>query len=98
MANVTTGNPFIIDTETATAIVATGNIFEVWGLVWSSGSLDDSVLAAEADGIVKWRAKGAAANARIADHMAQPIKFNGLKVSTLNSGVLYIYVRRIQSA
>ena len=93
MANVTTGNPYIIDTLTSTAITSDG--FFLYALVWSSGSTADAISIQDEDGVVKYESTGSQANhsERMTWPNDYPVLFNGLKVPTLGSGKVYLYVK-----
>ena len=95
MANTTTGNPWLIDTVTATAIVTAGTFFQLYALQWTSSSLADSLSVQEADGTVKYVGKGDVANysERMSWPSNAPVVFNGLKVPTLDTGILRLYVK-----
>ena len=96
MANVTTGNPLIIDTLTSTAILATSERFQLLAVRWVSGSTADVCSVQDGAGTVRWEAVGNAANFMtdtvFPDEM--PLNFNGLKVPTLGSGKVYLYIKR----
>ena len=94
MANVVAGNPFIIDTITATVIYA--DKFRLSKVIWTSGSTADVANIQDAAGIVRWAGIGGKANDFVqSDFLDEPaIMFNGLKVQTLGVGTLYIYVER----
>ena len=93
MANVTSGDPFIIDTATDTAIFT--DDFLLYAIAWTSGSLADAISVQDEDGTVKYSSTGTIANHT--EHFAfpseKPLKFNGLKVPTLGSGKVYLYVK-----
>ena len=89
MANTTTGNPFIIATVTDTAIFT--DRFVCHSLVLVSAAVDAQVLVADQGGITKWA--GETLNSTNVPHYFNPpLSFNGLKVTTLGSGTLYMYV------
>jgi len=90
MANDTSGNPFTIDTVTDTAI--TTDRFVCHSLVLVSAAADDQVAVLEADGTKKWA--GEALNSTNVPHYFNPpLRFNGLKVTTIDGGTLYMYVK-----
>lgn len=91
MANDVTGVPFIIDTVTATAI--TNDKFFVQGIVWASASVADTVVVADEDGNTKWAATQGTTNTNVNKDFNPPLFFNGLKVATLDTGTVYLYVR-----
>lgn len=93
-SNVTTGNPWIIDTAASTTIV-TKNI-KIKMIVWdgSSAAAADTITIKDAGGIVKFQAVMAAVT-------LGPMQWTfpdpglisqGLIVSALTHGTLYIYV------
>lgn len=94
MANVVTGNPFVIDTVTSTAIIAAGNYFDIYAIRLVSGSLADTCLVEEADGTDKWASTGSAAGHTDQTQFNPPLQFNGLKVTALDSGRVFIYVNK----
>lgn len=93
MANVTSGDPFIIDTATDTAIFT--DDFLVYAIAWTSASVADTILVEDEDGVVKYSSSGTIANH--SEHFAfpsgYPLRFNGLKVPTLSAGKVYLYVK-----
>jgi len=95
MANNTAGNPFIIDTATATAILATDR-FQLLSVQWVSGSIADVCSVQDAAGAVKWEVIQSVTNAT--QSLAFPdeleLTFNGLKVPTMATGKVYLYVKR----
>lgn len=95
MSNNVAGNPFIIDTATNTAIFT--NKFQLLAVQWVSGSIADVVSVQDSAGNVKWEVIQDVTNKTQA--MAFPdeldLNFNGLKVPTLTTGKVYLYVRQI---
>lgn len=98
MANVVTGNPFLIDTATDTAIVASGQIFKLYALAWTSASIADGLSVQDAAGTVKYSDIQDVTNKphtlNIPDEC--PLIFNGLKVPTLTTGTLKLYVKLLK--
>jgi len=94
MANSTAGNPFIIDTATATAIYT--DRFQLLAIQWVSGSVADVCSVQDGAGVVKWEVIQPVTNTP--QGMAFPdeleLTFNGLKVPTMNTGKVYLYVKR----
>ena len=94
MANSTAGNPFIIDTATATAIYT--DRFQLLAIQWVSGSVADVCTVQDAAGTTKWEVIQPVTNTP--QGMAFPdeleLTFNGLKVPTMNTGKVYLYVKR----
>ena len=89
MANNTAGNPFIIDTVTATAIFT--DRFVCHSLVLASAGAADQVLVADQDGNTKWGGE-ALATTNVPHYFSPALRFNGLKVTTIDGGTLYMYV------
>ena len=94
MANDVTLNPIVLDTVTATA--HTTNYFEVLAIRWTSASTADTIVIQDQDGNKKWQGIGAGANHTEESHWSDqhPLRFNGLKVSTLDAGTVMIYTRQ----
>ena len=89
MANDTSSNPFTIDTVTDTAIFT--DRFVCHSLVLASAAADDQVAVLDQDGNKKWA--GEALNSTNVPHYFNPpLRFNGLKVTTIGGGTLYMYV------
>jgi len=94
MANVVTGNPFILDTATATIIPAgTGGMLSVYTIRWTSGSLADAIQLEDGANVVKWSATGTIANNVDQTVFDPPLFFNGLRCSVLGSGKVYVYAK-----
>ena len=94
MANAVTGNPFILDTATATIIASgTGGFVDVYAVRWTSGSLADAVQLEDGANVVKWSATGTVANAVDQTVFNPPLTFNGLRCSVLGSGKVYVYAK-----
>ena len=94
MANVITGNPYILDTVTDTAVSPSGAFHEVYCVRWVSGSLADTILLQDAAGNTKWSASGTTASNVDQTKFDPPIEFNGIKIPTLDTGKVYIYGKR----
>ncbi len=95
MANNVTGNPLIIDTLTSTAIIATSERFQVYAIHWASASVANICSVQDGAGTVRYEVVAASANVPpfvLSD--AAELNFNGLKVPTLDSGKVYIYIKR----
>lgn len=92
MANVTSGNPFILDTVTDSA-VPTGQFLEIYAVRWASGSLADGIALTDRAGTVKWSATGTVANNVDQTLFNPPLFFNGLACTTLGSGKVYVYCK-----
>lgn len=98
MANKTSTNPIQIDTVTAITIISISNDFHVYKIRWTSGSIADSALVADANGNTIWEAEGRTATADAltdsrpdSDFSGRGFLFNGLKVTTLGSGTIWLY-------
>ena len=93
MANVISGNPFIIDTATDTAIFT--DDFMLYAIAWTSASIGHGISVQDEDGVVRY------ASVAGIDNYAEnfpfpsdyPLRFNGLKVPTLGGGKVYLYVK-----
>lgn len=93
MANVYTGNPYILDTITDSMSPA-GEYHEVYCVRWTSGSLADAISLQDAAGNVKWSATGTIANATDQTRFDPPLVMNGMKIPTLVTGKVYVYAKR----
>jgi hypothetical protein len=95
MANSLTGNPIVVDTAGAGTLLLTR--FEVVRIRWVSAgaSAGDTVSVQDQHGNVKFASVAAGANYVESEgwHYNSPLVFDGLKVPTLSSGTVYIYVR-----
>ena len=92
MANVVSSSPFIIDTATDTAIFT--DDFQLFAIAWTSGSTD-GISIQDKDGVVKYASAGTVAghSERFTFPSEAPVRFNGLKVPTLGTGKVYLYVK-----
>ncbi len=91
MSNDLTDNPLIVDTSAATVLVT--NHIKVKGVRWvaETTSAGDVAEVKDADGNVKWASVVAvAANHSEADLIEE--WWDGLIVSELDSGTLYVYL------
>ena len=93
MANSTVGNPFILDTATDTAIFT--DDFLCYAIAWTSASTADAISIQTSSSDVKYASTGSVANysERFVLPGEHPLRFNGLKVPTLGSGKVYMYVK-----
>jgi len=92
MANVISGQPIIIDTAAATVIISTQ--FRVQSIWWDNTAPANADIVTVKDklGIVKWNQTLATGNLVPVFATFYPwIIFNGLIVSALTRGKLYIY-------
>jgi hypothetical protein len=94
MANVVSGNPFILDTVTDTAIFT--DDFICYAIAWTSASTTgDGFGVRDAAGIVKYAsvANTLSYSERFVFPSNYPLTFNGLKMTTLDTGKVYLYVK-----
>lgn len=90
MANVVTGNVWVIDT--GSAALATRDVI-VRGVRWVGATTNaHEAILTNAAGTVVWASKAATAGLGIDTESAQPFAANGLSVTSLGSGKLYVYV------
>lgn len=88
MANVTNKSPLVIDTADSTITAAS---LKIAGVRWVGATAAAHVaLLTNTAGDTVWTAKAAAANDQI--ESAVPFRSLGLKVTTLGSGTLYVYL------
>jgi hypothetical protein len=95
MSNIITGNPIILDTAAATVIVSTP--FNVSGIVWDPGTSaanGDICLIKDKLGVVKYSQTLITGNLVPAPCIfAEPVPFNGLILTTITHGTVYIYLK-----
>ena len=93
MANSATGYPISVDTVTDVSIVST--LFNAVVIRWTSGSLADTCVLKDKDGNVRWQSVGRqASNVEQSNFPPEhPLTFNGLAVTTLGLGTVYIYTK-----
>ena len=89
MSNVTTGDPFILDTATDTAIFT--DDFHCYLIAWTSATIADALSIQDQAGTVKFAGTSAAGPNIVPFN--PPLRFNGLKVPTLGAGKVYMYVK-----
>lgn len=88
MANATLGDPWIIDTGSST--LATGHV-KVRRVRWTGATTAGHVaILTDTAGLVKWTSEASGAN--YAEESAASFSCTGLKVTTLGSGKLYLYM------
>lgn len=94
MANDVSGNPFILDTATDTALVT--DFLHVYSVLWVSGSSGDALSVQDENGTVKYATCGANSTTPVASPTFPPegLFFNGLKVPTLGAGKVYLFLKR----
>jgi len=85
MANDTSGNPFTIDTVTDADIFS--DRFVCHSLVLVSGAADVQVAVLDKDDNKKWAGEGLNST-NVPHYFNPPLRFNGLKVTTIGSGTL----------
>lgn len=91
MANNISNRPMIIDTPSGSILFA--QIFRVRGIRWVGATTAGHLVQVtdQAD-LIKWASVAAGANQVESDFVADEKMWNGLKVPTLQSGVLYIEI------
>jgi hypothetical protein len=90
VANQLIGNPLIIDTASSTI---TEDHVTVVGVRWVGATTNaHEAILTDTAGLVKWRSKHATAGLGIAESSGIRWTSGGLKVTTLGSGILYIYL------
>lgn len=95
MANQITGNPWEIDTASATAVTADTKL--IAGFYWdvgTSGAADDALVVTDTLGNVKWASHATAKNDGPGITFAEGLVCAGIKVTTMTHGKLYIYFKR----
>ena len=95
MANDVTRNPWIIDTASATALIAAGTEVKIRNITWvdPGASAADEAVVADGSGRIIWRRVAAGANNYSAEefHGIRGRTIDGLQVPTLAAGgTLYI--------
>lgn len=90
MANVIS-NPIVIDTP-GSGLIYNGEV-KVQAFRWISASAvaGHGAIVKDRNDITKWESVASGPNYEDVDHLE--FSFNGLKVTALGSGVLYIYLR-----
>lgn len=99
MANVSTGNPWLLDT--AGTIKGKGNIVKVKKMVFYASAANDDVDVADAGGNTVFKARAAAAGTNYEDYAGvtaefePPLVMNGFVVTTIDgagSSELWVYL------
>ena len=92
MANDITFNPIIVDTASSTAV--TTKTFVAIMLRWvGATTAGHTASVQDTNGKVRWASEATGANYVEETHFdGKPMIFEGLKVPTLGSGTVYIYV------
>jgi len=96
LSNITTGNPFVIDTAGAGNIVA--SMLRVYAVLWdvgTTGAADGALSITDKNDAVKFAAHSSAKNENIGISFPDGIVFEGLRVPTKGSGVVYIYCQNV---
>ena len=93
MANSLSEYPLKIDTVTDVSMVS--KPFNAVVVRWTSASLADTVVLKDKDGNVRWQSVGQnASNVEESNFSPDhPLTFNGLSVTTLDAGTVYIYTK-----
>ena len=100
MANVATGNPWILDT--AATIKTKGNIVKVKKMVFYASAANDDVDVTDAAGNSVWKCRAASAGTNFEDYAGvevdwggDPLVMNGFIVATIDgsgSSELWVYL------
>jgi len=94
MANDITGNPLKVDTASSTALSSYN--FTAWMIRWvGATTAGHTISVQDKNGNVKYASEASGANYVEESHLVSPknesLIFNGLKVPTLGSGIIFIY-------
>jgi len=91
MANSTTGNPWVLDT--AGSIITTP--FRCKLMVWTPTTTGDDILLVDNGGNTLWSYKAIAGDSNQSIPYELPIDgvVNGLTITTIDHGTLYVYIR-----
>lgn len=90
MSNDITNNPLVVDTAGATAITTV--TFVATKVRWVGATTAGHTVSVQNNsGIAKFAGEATGANYTESEHFDPPLIFEGLKVPTLASGVIYIY-------
>ena len=85
-----TNNPLVVDAASATAL--TTITFVATKIRWVGATMAGHTASVQNNsGTVKFAAEATGANYSESEHFDPPLIFEGLKVPTLASGVIYIY-------
>ena len=98
MANILNTNPIVIDTVGATSLIAKRRKIEriIWDDVAGGIAKGDIALVHDAaGGMVIWQCTASADDVHVNDSLGG-IWFDGIYVTTLAHGKLYIYLSQIQ--
>jgi hypothetical protein len=89
MANVQTGNPWVLD-----SVMAAPYLGEIWieALAWTDQvAAGDQITAVDQNGNLVFDAKAQAANAY--QTIAKPGRVNGFRLTAITSGKLFVYIK-----
>ena len=94
MANDVSGNPWILDTATDTAL--TNDFTHIYSIMWLSCSAGDALSVQDENSTVKYANTGINVNTAInsPDFGPNGLFMNGVKVPTLGAGKVYVYLKR----
>lgn len=107
MSNALTWNPLVVDTASATTPIVTGVVY-VTKFRWVDYNNDiadgDQCIVQDKNGKPVWEDRNTTVGAGTTteprsetDFGSQPLRCNGLLVTTLTHGKLYIYLDRLQT-
>ena len=90
MANDITGNPWILDTAGS----VTTSPFKCQYLKWTPTTDGDDLLIVDNAGNTVWSLKAIAADSNQGIDYKEPIEgvINGLSITTIDNGTLYVYL------
>ena len=93
MANSLTGYPLVVDTVSDVSMVS--KFFNALVIRWTSASTADTCVLKDKDGNVRWQSVGSLAKYKEECNfpVEHPLTFNGLSVTTLGAGTVYIYTK-----
>lgn len=93
MANSVSSYPLVVDTVTDVSLVS--KLFNALVIRWTSGSVADTCVLKDKDGNVRWQSVGTIANNVQESNFPSdhPLTFNGLSVTTLGTGTVFIYTK-----
>lgn len=92
MANILTGNPLIIDTQTATDLMGATQRLKIAGVRWIGGTTAGHLAElTDTAGRTVFKAVATAANQERESSI--PFTCTGLKAPDLDSGIVYVYLQ-----
>lgn len=91
MANDLTGNPMLVDT----AAEITTHPTHVFRMIWTPTTAGDDILVEDNGGANLWAYKALAADANEGIEYERELdcQVNGITVTTIDNGTLYIFIR-----